>query len=123
MKFFHEPQPGSRINPHRLFQGAFIPDGVMTFRRLSAAQKLCYGQLMRMAGANGRCWPSVRKLCVTLGVTERGVQKMLRALERELFITRDPRPGRSNVYLFLWHPTLSSPKTYRRDVHVTKTPQ
>jgi hypothetical protein len=108
------PAFGEAFNPHRQYRtGVWVPEGLMSYANVSAGAKLLYGQLLRHAGENGRCFPNKRHLAIALGVDERTVQRYISELadnhEGYPFIRREqPRAGVSpNDYAFVRHPLLS----------------
>ena len=94
---------GQPFNPWRLFHGIFLPEALLGYPNLQPGAKLCYGRLSRYAGQAGECWPAVSTLAKELGVSTRQAKYYLRELEKAQFIHRDPRPGRTNHWVFLWH--------------------
>jgi len=72
---------GEKFNPYRKFPtGVWIPEGLSRYRGLSAEAKLLYGQLLRHAGENGKCFPTKKSLSTVLGVDERTIQHYIREL-------------------------------------------
>ncbi|MDA1316170.1 MAG: helix-turn-helix domain-containing protein [Acidobacteria bacterium] len=102
-------KPGEVFNPYRLFEGVWVPTGVLPLKEICPAAKLLYGQLGRYAGKDGQCFPSQATLAKDLGISDRQVRNLLGDLEREGFI-RTVQQGlrRNNRYVFLWHPALES---------------
>jgi hypothetical protein len=100
-------QIGQPFNPFRQFTGIFIPEGLVRAKGISPGAKLAYGRLVRYAGQNGNCFPSVDSLAAEIGVGERQAQKYLANLERAKLIRRVKRfsgAGQtSNTFEFLWH--------------------
>ena len=94
---------GAPFNPYRLFHGIFLPEALLSYPNLEPGAKLCYGRLSRYAGKAGECWPAVSTVAQGLGVSTRQARRYLRGLEEAQFIRRDPRPGRTNEWVFLWH--------------------
>lgn len=50
------------------------------------------------ANDDGDCWPGVSKLSNKVRLTERGLQKVIRALEKSGELIVKQRPGQSNIY-------------------------
>jgi hypothetical protein len=100
-------QPGEPFNPYRMFNGLFIPEGLVRCDSISAGAKLAWGRLARYAGEDGRCYPTVTTLAAEIGVGKRQGQKYLAELERARLIRRvrrfDQRAQTSNEFEFLWH--------------------
>ena len=94
---------GQPFNPYRLFYGIFLPEALLGYPKVSPGAKLCYGRLSRYSGKAGECWPAVSVLAKELGVSTRQAKRYCRELEKAQFIRRDPRPGRTNHWVFLWH--------------------
>jgi Helix-turn-helix domain len=103
-------QTGQPFNPFRLFTGIFIPEGLVRATGISPGAKLAYGRLVRYAGENGKCYPSVDSLAAEIGVGARQAQKYLANLERAKLIRRVRRFSgggqTSNAFEFLWHPVF-----------------
>ncbi|WP_419628623.1 helix-turn-helix domain-containing protein, partial [Thiolapillus sp.] len=49
-------------------------------------------------GACGRCWPSLARLALMTGYSERTVRRALRALEAAGLVRIERRPGRPALY-------------------------
>jgi len=100
-------QTGQPFKPFRMFHGVFIPEGLVRAKGISPGAKLAYGRLVRYAGENGKCYPSVDSLAAEIGVGERQAQKYLANLERAKLIRRVSRfmgaSQTSNAFEFLWH--------------------
>ena len=95
---------GDVFNPYGLFNGAFIPEALCRFTSLPAGPKICYGRLVRFAGEDGKCHPSVPTLASEIGVCARQCGTYLRQLEQQGLIRRVSRgKGQSNRFDFLWH--------------------
>lgn len=91
-----------------MFTGLFVPEALARCASITPGAKLVYGRLVRYAGQNGKCHPSVKALAAEVGLKRRQVQNHLAALERANLIRRVSRhfnsKQSSNSYLFLWHP-------------------
>jgi hypothetical protein len=103
---------GELFNPYRLFTGLFVPTGVAECRNLHQGAKLAYGALLRFAGRDGICFPSMQALGATLGVSSRQARSYVAALERAQLVRRmkryDEGGQTSNGFEFLWHDLLSA---------------
>lgn len=104
-------QSGQPFNPRYLFNGVFVPDGLVRYRGLSPTAKFLWARLARYAGEDGRVYPAVPTLAAELGLSDRQVQRGLAALERGGFIRRHLRKTArgdytSTSYEFLLHPVL-----------------
>jgi hypothetical protein len=104
-------QEGQPFNPYGLFTGIFIPEALVRYPEISAGAKIAYGRLVRYAGQDGDCHPSVKTLAREIGVRERQTQRYLAELESNGFIRsfarfRGPSVRDANGYVFLWHPTF-----------------
>src|SRR4051794_10334976 len=97
---------GAIYNPFKLFHNILIPDTLASYPGLSPSAKLCFARLARFAGQNGLCYPSVSTLAKEIAISDRQVLRCLAELEKQGFIRRLPRQGRSNYFQFLWHPLL-----------------
>lgn len=100
-------RPGEAFNPFRMFTGLFIPEALARCPWISAGAKLVWGRLARYAGADGRCYPTVKTLGAEIGIGERQTQKYLTELEKSGLIRRRScfagRAQTSNTFEFLWH--------------------
>jgi hypothetical protein len=116
-------QIGEPFNPFRFFNGIFVPEALVRTKLVSAGAKLAYGRLVRYAGADGNCYPSVRALASEIGVSVRQAQRYLNELEDEGFMRRLPtisaRGQETNEYVFLWHPIFVGAVTRRAPAGVT----
>jgi hypothetical protein len=103
---------GEPFNPFRVFTGLFVPSGVAECRTLHQGAKLAYGALLRFAGRDGTCFPSMQALGAKLGVSSRQARSYAAALERTKLIRRakryDENGQTSNGFEFLWHDLLSA---------------
>ena len=101
------PKPGEAFSPFRVFTSLFVPEALARCRSVSGGAKLAYGRLVRYAGEDGRCFPTVKTLGNEIGVGVRQAQKYLAELERAKLIRRIDRyvngGQTSNGYQFLWH--------------------
>ena len=102
-------KPGDRFNPYKKFNGIFIPDWLAVRREISQGAKIAYGRLLRYAGKDGKCYPSIDKLANDIGVKKRQVAGYLKEL-KELKLIESIQRGRghSNEYLFLFHDFIES---------------
>jgi hypothetical protein len=105
------PRPGigQPFNPWHKTCGFYPPDVVGRQRDLTDGQKRLYERGVRWAGQNGTFWYSFNAIAAALGKSVRQVKSDMAALERKGFLAHDRRGKcQSNVYRFLWHPTLDS---------------
>ncbi len=94
---------GAPFNPYRVFQGVFAPYWILEHRGIGSGAKLCYIRLLGFAGKDTRCYPSLERLGMSLGVSERQARDYVKELERAGLIAIEQRGLRkTNVYLFLW---------------------
>lgn len=101
-----------RLNPYRIFQGAFIPNAVLSLptRRLSSDAKVCYARLLRFAGKKGVAYPYKRTLAAEIGVSFRGVGRALRELcDLKLISIKKRGPGRPALTFFHFPPEIFGP--------------
>ena len=113
---------GAIYNPFKLFHNILIPDALVRYPGLSPSAKLCFGRLARYAGQNGVCYPSVSTLAKELALCERQVVRCLGQLEKQRFIRRVARGGRSNFFQFLWHPLLAASLQHQAAADLRHTP-
>ena len=103
--------PGEVFNPYRVFRGLFVPDGIASCRQLRPGVKLAYAALIRFAGQDGVCFPSMQALGDRLGVSSRQARAYIAALEKKQLIRRKKRYDNlgqiSNEFEFLWHNLVS----------------
>jgi GntR family transcriptional regulator len=103
---------GEVINPYGMFNGIWIPESLVKSSDIPASAKLLFGQLARFAGKYGRCFPSVSKLAVELGITRRQVERLTALLCKAGFLRKDAQyrangSQTSNAYFFLYHASLT----------------
>ncbi len=99
-----EPQ---LFSPYRVFTGVFIPDALIAYRGINAAEKICLARLYRYCGKSQSCWPSQEELATELGVEERTVRLYIQHLEEDGFIQTSQRGLReTNLYSMVWHPVF-----------------
>lgn len=102
------PLVGEVFRPWKRFNGVMIPDPVLA-SDLSPGEKLCYGLLARFQGKAGECYPSMRTIGNRMGITSRQAFSYVGGLKRKRYIEQTRRGrGRSNSYVFLWHPTFDA---------------
>jgi len=92
-----------RVNPYRVFRGAFIPNAVLMLPReqLSSDAKLCYARLLQYAGKNGVAYPHVATLMSETGLSSDRAERALRALRGcGLISSRKRGPGKSALVFF-----------------------
>lgn len=101
---------GGRINPFRLFTGAFVPTWLLEREELSPGAKLLYGKLCQFAGRDGHCFPRQETLAGALGIAERQVRNLVGELKNaKLIETEQPGLHRPLMYFFLRHDWMTSP--------------
>lgn len=59
--------------------------------------KLVLLALAIRANTEGRAWPSVKRICMDTGLSERAVQTALQSLVKDKFITMDGRSGHTSM--------------------------
>ena len=119
-------QPGDSFNPWDRFVGIFVPSGIASCEELSQGEKLAYGALLRFAGRNGVCFPSMRALGRRLGVTARQARAYMASLEAKELIRRtkrfNGRTQKSNGFEFLWNELLIASMKKKSSAGPLKTP-
>ena len=107
---------GSVFNPFRVFIGAWVPNALMRYPKVSAGAKLCYARLCQYAGRNGEAYPSQTTLARELGgLSVRQVQRYINELSIEGFIKvieptdKERGENKTNRYVFLWHDVFEEP--------------
>ncbi len=107
------PTPGDAFNPFMLFNGAWLPNGVLERTDLSPGSKLSYGRLLQYAGRDGVAFPSVATLGREIDVKERRARELVAELEAAKLIARRPAPGKTNRFVFLWQDWIGTPRQDR----------
>ena len=75
------------------------------------------------ANDDGNCWPSIRAIAEKSRMTERGVQKIIRALEADGWLKIDTGNGRKGCNQYTINPELRSPPEQRSPrTRMQKTP-
>ena len=99
---------GQVFNPYKMFNGIFIPDGILEYPHLTPRAKLLYGHLTRYAGKDGKAFPSQQTLTEKLLCSERQIQRHVKELvDEKIILTIAPSPlarnqHTNNIYKFLW---------------------
>jgi len=98
---------GEPFNPHRRFNGVFVPLGLLRCRDIGDGAKLLYGRLCLFAGKDGECFADRTELAKEMGLSVASIGRQLEELVEAKFIRR-VRRGRGQTALcrFLWHPAL-----------------
>jgi helix-turn-helix protein len=100
------------INPHRLFHGVWLPEGLRSARRFPKRQRSYMPTCLR-CGGKGYAWPSFNHLAEKLHISRRYVIKLVQKLSAHGLITatnvNNPAKGHcTNHYRFLWHPWMQT---------------
>ena len=66
------PAPGDAFNPFLLFNGVWLPNGLLERTDLSPGAKLAYARLCQFAGRDGAAYPSIATLGREIGVKSVG---------------------------------------------------
>ncbi len=100
---------GEPFNPHRRFNGVFVPLGLLRCREIGDGAKLLYGRLCLFAGKDSDCFAERTELAKEMGLSVATIGRQLEELVDAKFIRR-VRRGRGQTALcqFLWHPALES---------------
>lgn len=111
-----EQQQMKKINPYKMFVGAFIPNFVLRRTELSDGAKLCYGRLSQYAGANGSAYPKIETIAKELGVSDRSAFRYIKELRNNGLITTINRSSSSmpSLYFFLDHPWMYGDHSVKR---------
>lgn len=104
------PNQGKQVqffNPRKLFYGAFIPNAILKYPKLTPSAKLLYARLIQFAGTNNYCFPSYSTLSQELSLSKRQIIRLIKELEREGFIyierVTNEKENTSNRFWFIWH--------------------
>jgi len=105
-------QVGQPFNPFGMFNGVFIPDGLLEYPHLSSSAKLVWCRLVKYGGKDGRAFPKIATLAGQVGLSEVQVQRLLTELSTQGFLIRQKATGQQRLqhfpdtYLFLFHSCL-----------------
>ncbi len=105
---------GQPFVPYNLFIGAFLPEAVAASKVLNGTEKVCWAKLNYFAGKKGYCYPSLKTLAQSIGVSVRQISRVVKGLEDKGFIARkapDPlQKGayQTTCYYFLWHESYNN---------------
>lgn len=95
---------GEPFSPYRVFTGIFIPDALVAYTGISAAEKICLARLYKYAGRTQKCWPGQDELAAELGADIRSVQRYIQHLQEAGFIKVQQRGmGTTNEYVMIGH--------------------
>lgn len=93
-----------RLNPWKIFTGAYIPNWLAMRPEVSAGAKLCYARLMQYAGKKGSCFPKQSTLAQEVGMSRRNIIRSIKELIDCQLLELERTGGRSaNQYFFLIH--------------------
>ena len=95
-----------RINPYKLFYGAFLPTWLLQRTEISASAKLVYGRPCQFSGNKGYCYPKHDNIAKEIGVSHRSVERHIEELINFGLIEIE-REKHNNLYYFLWHDWMS----------------
>jgi len=101
---------GQAFRPFERFHGIMVPEELCRYSGIGPGEKLCWGRLARYEGKNGRAFPSIPTLGRELGVSARQARSYVEKLERQGFIRREHIAGKTNRFVFLWHPVFEEPR-------------
>lgn len=115
-----------RFNPHKRYNGIYIPEGIYMLDCLTPVSKLVYGRLLRYAGKNGVAYPKQSTIAEELAVSEKSIMRAVKQLfDTGLIeiIQGNRLNHQPNSYYFLEHECLgSSEKDILSDSEETKSP-
>jgi len=98
------PRSGQPFNPYRKLRGGILPDEIRRHPKLSPQAKIVLAALLRLAGPEGACMPSIKTLSRESAICRSSVFHCLAELEHCGLIRRVSRgEGRSKRFEFLWH--------------------
>jgi len=97
---------GQPFNTFHIFNGSFIPEGIVSFYGLSFGAKMVLGRLYRYCGKDSvSCHPSLEDLADDICSSVRQVSRYLAELLAQRFISkRRVGLGYNNEYYILFHP-------------------
>lgn len=76
---------------------AFNTD-ILDDKAISAYGKLVYFALSKYAGRNGNCWPSIKTLSATVGISNRSTQRAISELVSKQWIKKEKRKTECGDY-------------------------
>jgi len=95
------------INPYKIFNGVWLPIGLLERTELSQGAKLCYALLCKYAGENGICYPSQETIAKDIGIKKRQAIRYIRELINNKVIKVEKLGKKqTNRYWFLMHAWL-----------------
>ncbi len=104
------PEPGAVFNPYLVFQGAWLPNGLLERTDLSPGAKLAYARLCQFAGHDGLAYPSIATLGKKIGLKPSRARELVAELEEAKLIERRATPGKTNHFVFLWQSWIGAPR-------------
>ncbi len=104
------PEPGELFNHFLVFNGAWLPNGLLERTDLSPGAKLAYARLCQFAGQDGLAYPPIATLGNEIGVKERRAWELVAELEEARLIERRPTAGKTNRFVFLWQQWIGTPR-------------
>ncbi len=104
------PEPGAVFNPYLVFQGAWLPNGLLERTDLSPGAKLAYARLCQFAGKDGLAYPSISTLGKEIGLKQSRARELVSELEEARLIERRAAPGKTNHFVFLWQSWIGAPR-------------
>lgn len=103
------------FSPHRMFDGVFIPDAILSYPKISAQAKLVFGRMLKYCGRKTHCWPSQEVMAMEFGLSDRSIRTCINELRDDGLITVVQRGlQQSNLYYLvrdhpIWNETFGSP--------------
>lgn len=82
---------------------------------LAPTERLIMLALADHADDNGRCYPSISRLCQRTGLKDRAIQSNIKKLAAQGYLTLFPGGGRGNANLFIVHPNPAPNAGYQDD--------
>ena len=77
---------------------AQVPIGLMLDKALSDGAKVLFGYLAWRQGTSDNAWPSVGRMASDMNVSNRAIQRRVRELQDQGWLTVTERSGHSNLY-------------------------
>ncbi|NCU32286.1 MAG: helix-turn-helix domain-containing protein, partial [Candidatus Moranbacteria bacterium] len=118
--YFHLPENFNQkqyVNPYGTYFGCIVPTEILSMQGLSTLAKLLYGQLIRYAGKNGKCFVTIKRLSFDLAKSESTISRSLHELKNIGLLDWISKPYSNNEYLFPYHEFMKNwnIKTIERD--------
>lgn len=93
--------PVVQTNETRSLGFIMLPIPVLYDPRLNTTQKMLYAALRRFSREDGKCFPGVKRLASSLSISDRSVQRNMKALVDRGLVKIQQRPLETNLYFIM----------------------